>query len=84
MIPRGPSQAKGLLLSSIEDDNPVFFFEPKGLYRAAMEEVPTADYTIPLSSAEIIEQGKCINEVPFVLSKLAHLLLYPTLTPWTE
>ena len=58
MIPRGPSQAKGLLLSSIEDDNPVFFFEPKGLYRAAVEEVPTADYTIPLSSAEVVEQGK--------------------------
>lgn len=35
VIPRGPSQAKGLLLSSIRDDNPVFFFEPKGLYRAA-------------------------------------------------
>lgn len=60
VIPRGPSQAKGLLLSSIEDDNPVFFFEPKGLYRAAVEEVPTTDYTIPLSSAEVIEQGKCV------------------------
>ena len=35
VIPRGPSQAKGLLLSAIRDDNPVFFFEPKGLYRAA-------------------------------------------------
>jgi 2-oxoisovalerate dehydrogenase E1 component beta subunit len=35
VIPRGPSQAKGLLLASIRDDNPVFFFEPKGLYRAA-------------------------------------------------
>ena len=61
VIPRGPSQAKGLLLSSIEDDNPVFFFEPKGLYRAALEEVPITDYTIPLSSAEVIEQGKCVH-----------------------
>ena len=60
VIPRGPSQAKGLLLSSIEDDNPVFFFEPKSLYRAAVEEVPTTDYTIPLSSAEVIEQGKYV------------------------
>ena len=35
VVPRGPSQAKGLLASSILDNNPVFFFEPKGLYRAA-------------------------------------------------
>lgn len=71
VIPRGPSQAKGLLLSSIEDDNPVFFFEPKGLYRAAVEEVPTADYTIPLSSAEVIEQGKRI-----VIKVSIHILYY--------
>ena len=35
VVPRGPGQAKGLLLSSIQDSNPVFFFEPKVLYRAA-------------------------------------------------
>lgn len=35
MIPRGPSQAKGLLLGAIQDDNPVVFFEPKILYRMA-------------------------------------------------
>ncbi|CAI8038991.1 2-oxoisovalerate dehydrogenase subunit beta 2, mitochondrial [Geodia barretti] len=37
VIPRGPSQAKGLLLASIRDQNPVFFFEPKWLYQAAGE-----------------------------------------------
>lgn len=57
VIPRGPSQAKGLLLSSIEDENPVIFFEPKGLYRAALEEVPTDEYQISLSSAEVIIPG---------------------------
>ena len=35
MIPRGPAQAKGLLLASIQDDNPVVFFESKILYRSA-------------------------------------------------
>ena len=35
VVPRGPGQAKGLLLASIQDDNPVFYFEPKALYRAA-------------------------------------------------
>ena len=58
VIPRGPSQAKGLLLSSIKDENPVFFFEPKGLYRAAVEEVPRGEYLIPLSSAEVVVTGK--------------------------
>lgn len=58
VIPRGPIQAKGLLLSSIVDENPVIFFEPKGLYRAAVEEVPEREYLIPLSSAEIVESGK--------------------------
>lgn len=57
VIPRGPSQAKGLLLSSIKDENPVFFFEPKALYRAAVEEVPQGEYTIPLSSAEVVVSG---------------------------
>lgn len=35
VIPRSPLQAKGLLLSCIEDKNPCIFFEPKILYRAA-------------------------------------------------
>lgn len=57
VIPRGPIQAKGLLLSSIRDKNPVVFFEPKILYRQAVEEVPLGDYEIPLSEAEILEEG---------------------------
>lgn len=57
VIPRGPIQAKGLLLSSIRDKNPAVFFEPKILYRQAVEEVPVGDYEIPLSEAEILEEG---------------------------
>ena len=52
-----PIQAKGLLLASIEDNNPVIFFEPKYMYRSAIEEVPLAHYTLPLSSAEVVRQG---------------------------
>merc|ERR1719359_2507559 len=37
VVPRGPRQAKGLLLSSIREPNPVRFFEPKALYRAPFE-----------------------------------------------
>jgi pyruvate/2-oxoglutarate/acetoin dehydrogenase E1 component len=39
VIPRGPIQAKGLLLSAIRDPNPVVFFEPKVLYRQAGKQV---------------------------------------------
>ena len=57
VIPRGPIQAKGLLISAVRDQNPVVFFEPKILYRQAVEEVPIADYEIPLSEAEVLQEG---------------------------
>ncbi|KAG9014621.1 hypothetical protein FRB94_011799 [Tulasnella sp. JGI-2019a] len=57
VIPRSPIQAKGLLMASIEDANPVLFFEPKILYRSAVEQVPTSAYTLPLSKAEILQPG---------------------------
>ncbi|XP_024358283.1 2-oxoisovalerate dehydrogenase subunit beta 2, mitochondrial isoform X3 [Physcomitrium patens] len=63
VIPRSPSQAKGLLLASIRDPNPVVFFEPKWLYRLAVEEVPVDDYTLPLSSAEVMRKGSDITLV---------------------
>jgi 2-oxoisovalerate dehydrogenase E1 component beta subunit len=49
VVPRDPIQAKGLLLASIRDKNPVIFFEPKALYRNAEEEIPTQDYELELS-----------------------------------
>ncbi|KAG8495784.1 hypothetical protein CXB51_013480 [Gossypium anomalum] len=63
VIPRSPRQAKGLLLSCIRDPNPVVFFEPKWLYRLAVEEVPEHDYMLPLSEAEVIRQGSDITLV---------------------
>lgn len=61
IIPRNPYQAKGLLLASIRDDNPVLFFEPKRLYRASVGEVPTEDYQLPLGKAEIVQTGSDIT-----------------------
>jgi 2-oxoisovalerate dehydrogenase E1 component beta subunit len=58
VVPRSPIQAKGLLLASIRDPNPVLFFEPKTLYRSAVEQVPIDDFTLPLSKAEILVPGK--------------------------
>lgn len=61
VVPRNPYQAKGLLLASIRDPNPVIFFEPKKLYRASVGEVPEEDYQLPLGKAEIIKEGKDIS-----------------------
>ncbi|CAG5118555.1 unnamed protein product [Candidula unifasciata] len=61
VMPRGPIQAKGLLLSCIQDNNPCIFFEPKILYRSAIEEVPIGDYTLPLSKAEVILEGNDVT-----------------------
>ncbi|KAL9550256.1 hypothetical protein PS6_005638 [Mucor atramentarius] len=65
VTPRSPIQAKGLLLASIRDRNPVIFFEPKILYRAAVEEVPVADYELPLGKAEVIKKGKDVTIVGY-------------------
>jgi 2-oxoisovalerate dehydrogenase E1 component beta subunit len=46
VVPRDPIQAKGLLLASIRDKNPVIFFEPKALYRNAEDMVPLEDYEV--------------------------------------
>ena len=58
VIPSNPYDAKGLLLASIRDDDPVLFFEPKRVYRASKGEVPEGeDYTVPLGSANVVREG---------------------------
>ncbi len=61
VVPRNPYQAKGLLLASIRDPNPVLFFEPKRIYRASVGEVPEEDYELPLGQAEILQEGEDIS-----------------------
>ncbi|KAL3464619.1 branched chain alpha-keto acid dehydrogenase E1, beta subunit [Aspergillus heterothallicus] len=66
VVPRSPSQAKGLLLASIlESQDPVIFLEPKILYRAAVEEVPEASYTLPLSKAEVLKTGSDLTIISY-------------------
>ncbi|CAO3589341.1 unnamed protein product [Absidia cylindrospora] len=65
VTPRSPIQAKGLLLASIRDRNPVIFFEPKCLYRAAVEEVPVEDYELPLGKAEVLKRGTDVTVVGY-------------------
>src|SRR5690554_2175511 len=63
VIPRNPYMAKGLLLSSIFDPNPVLFMEPKRLYRAAVGEVPEGEYMLELSKADIVKEGTDVTIV---------------------
>jgi len=63
VIPATPYEAKGLLLSSIRDPDPVIFMEPKRIYRAIREEVPEGDYTIPLGKARMVQEGSDVTVV---------------------
>lgn len=65
IMPRSPSQAKGLLLAAIASNDPVIFMEPKALYRAAVEHVPAASYTLPLSKAEVLKQGADVTVISY-------------------
>lgn len=65
VIPRTPVEAKGLLLAAVRDPNPVLFLEPKVLYRAATEEVPTGDYEIPIGKARIVREGSDVTMVGY-------------------
>ena len=71
VIPRGPVQAKGLLLASIQDPDPVIFLEPKALYRASNCMVPDEEYIIPLGKAEIVKYGAEITVIGFGLHMLS-------------
>lgn len=57
VCPAFPADAKGLLIASIRDDNPVLFFEHKGLYRKIKQEVPDGEYIVPLGTAAVLHQG---------------------------
>ncbi|XP_055920362.1 2-oxoisovalerate dehydrogenase subunit beta, mitochondrial [Eupeodes corollae] len=61
VVPRGAAKAKGLLLACIKDKDPCIIFEPKTLYRAAVDDVPINDYTAPLGKADILRKGNDVT-----------------------
>jgi len=81
VMPSNPYDAKGLLISAIESDDPVIFFEPKRIYNGPFDgdpdklavpwashpkgEVPEGYYTIPLDTAEIVESGEELTIVTY-------------------
>lgn len=70
VIPGTPYDAKGLLLASIEDPNPVLFFEHKYLYRSLRGEVPEDPYLVPLGSASVARQGTDVTIVTYGVGRL--------------
>ena len=81
VMPSTPYDAKGLLISAIEDDDPVVFFEPKRIYNGPFDgdpnkpavpwtshargEVPEGYYTVPISRAEIVRPGKDLTVLTY-------------------
>jgi pyruvate/2-oxoglutarate/acetoin dehydrogenase E1 component len=63
VCPATPEDAKGLLISSIEDPNPVLFFEHKHLYRRIKGEVSEERYTVPLGKARTHREGDEISVI---------------------
>ncbi len=64
VIPSSPYEAKGLLLSSIDDPNPVIFMEHKLLYKIpGREPVPEGAYRIPLGVSRVLQEGKDVTVV---------------------
>lgn len=65
VYPAFPYDAKGLLATSIEDPNPVLFFEHKALYRTIRQEVPENYYTLPLGKASILKEGETVTIITY-------------------
>src|SRR5713101_7709194 len=63
VCPATPADAKGLLISAIEDPNPVLFFEHKHLYRRIKAEVPEERYTVPIGKARIHREGSDLSVI---------------------
>ena len=65
VVPSTPHDAKGLLISAIESEDPVIFMEPKRIYRAIKQEVSTEKFTIPIGKAKVLSEGTDVTVVAF-------------------
>ncbi|MGF3113441.1 alpha-ketoacid dehydrogenase subunit beta [Facklamia sp. P9177] len=65
VIPSNPYDAKGLLISAIRDNDPVYFLEHMKLYRSFREEVPEGEYTVPLGKAKVVKEGTDLTLIAY-------------------
>jgi len=64
VVPSNPEDAKGLLKSSIRDNDPVIFMESEQMY-GLKGMIPEEEYTIPIGQAKIVKEGKDVTIVSF-------------------
>jgi 2-oxoisovalerate dehydrogenase E1 component beta subunit len=65
VCPATAYDAKGLIKSAIRDNDPVIFFEHKGLYRRIKEDLPAEEYTVPLGKAKVLREGRDLTIVAY-------------------
>lgn len=65
VIPSTPHDAKGLMISAIESNDPIIFMEPKRIYRAIKQEVSEEKFSLPLGKAKVVQEGTDITVVAF-------------------
>jgi 2-oxoisovalerate dehydrogenase E1 component beta subunit len=65
IAPATAYDAKGLIKSAIRDNDPVLFFEHKGLYRRIKEDLPDGDYTVPIGKARVAREGSDLTIVSY-------------------
>jgi len=78
VVPATAFDAKGLLMSAIQDDDPVIYFEHKFLYRRVKEDIPEASYVVPIGKAALRREG---DDLCFITYGSA---LYPCLDAAAE
>lgn len=65
VVPSTPHDAKGLMISAIESDDPVLFLEPKRIYRAIKQEVSEEKFSVPIGKAKVLSQGTDVTVVAY-------------------
>ena len=65
VAPATAYDAKGLIKSAIRDNDPVLFFEHKGLYRRIKEDLPAEEYTVPIGKAKVVREGEHLSIVTY-------------------
>jgi 2-oxoisovalerate dehydrogenase E1 component beta subunit len=65
VCPATAYDAKGLIKSAIRDNDPVLFFEHKGLYRKIKEDLPTEEYTVPIGKAKVVRPGRDLSIITY-------------------
>jgi 2-oxoisovalerate dehydrogenase E1 component beta subunit len=65
ICPATAYDAKGLIKAAVRDNDPVIFFEHKGLYRKIKENLPEGDYTVPIGKAKVVREGRHLSIVTY-------------------